>query len=81
MTNYEILMMAEKAGITFVVQQGVASATEEWLTNFARLIAKRQREIDAGICERRAGFGSYAESMGAHRILTSCAAAILAQED
>lgn len=33
-------------------------------------------EAAANVCEKRAGSGPYAESCGAHRILTSAASAI-----
>ena len=52
----------------------------ESLEEFARRIALRavelEREECAKVCESRAGSGPYAESMGAHRILTSAADAI-----
>ena len=51
MTDDQIIEIAHDAGITFVTKQGVASATEEFLTTFARLIAAKQKEIDAQICE------------------------------
>ena len=37
---------------------------------------EKEREECAKVCESRAGSGPYAESMGAHRILTSAADAI-----
>ena len=43
MSNQEIVDLADKAGITFVTQSGVASATVEWLQKFASLVADRER--------------------------------------
>lgn len=44
MTHEEIIAMAREAGITFVTEFGVASATPEFLTRFADLVAARERE-------------------------------------
>ena len=53
MTNDQIIETAKQAGITFITKQGVASATEEWLTSFARLIEAAIKELkDAKLCDR-----------------------------
>ena len=44
MTDEEIIDLADKAGITFVTQSGVASATVKWLQKFASLVAAKERE-------------------------------------
>ena len=51
MTEDDIIDLADKAGITFVTQSGVASATVEWLAAFASLVAAREREACAQMCE------------------------------
>ena len=56
MTHEEIIAMAREAGITFVTEFGVASATPEFLTRFADLVAAREREACALICDRRYNF-------------------------
>ena len=43
MTKQEIIEMAHQAGITYVTEHGVASATLEWLKKFADLVAERER--------------------------------------
>lgn len=44
MTEDDIIDLADKAGITFVTQSGVASATVEWLQKFADMVAAKERE-------------------------------------
>jgi hypothetical protein len=44
MTQDDIIRMAREAGITFVTEVGVASATPEWLERFAALVAAAERE-------------------------------------
>ena len=51
MTDEEIIEMAHQAGITYVTGHGVASATFEWLQKFADLVAAREREACAQMCE------------------------------
>ena len=51
MTEDDIIDLADKAGITFVTQSGVASATVEWLQKFADMVAEREREECAKIVE------------------------------
>jgi hypothetical protein len=82
MTSRELLQMADEAGITFVIKQGVASATEEWLTTLARLIEKKVKKECAEICKnvvedyRGTKRGRCAESVG-----DACASAILNSGD
>ena len=56
MTQEEIIALAREAGITFVTEFGVASATPEFFTRFADLVAAREREDCALICDRRYNF-------------------------
>ena len=51
MTRDDVLRMADEAGITFVSQVGVASATAEWLERFAALVAAHEREECAKVCD------------------------------
>ncbi len=51
MTRDDIIRMAREAGITFVTEVGVASATPEWLERFAALVAAAEREECAKMCE------------------------------
>ncbi len=44
MTREDIIRMAREAGITFVTEVGVASATPEWLERFANIVAAAERE-------------------------------------
>ncbi len=45
MTDREdIIRMAQEAGVTFVTDFGVASATPEWLARFATLVAAAKQE-------------------------------------
>jgi hypothetical protein len=46
--------MANQAGITYVTGHGVASATVEWLDRFADLVAAREREECAKVCDELA---------------------------
>ena len=60
MTQEEIIALAREAGITFVTEFGVASATPEFLTHFADLVAAREREACAQVCEQSDRYrGSY----------------------
>ena len=43
MTRDEILALANEAGITFVNEFGVASATAEWLERFAGIVGAKER--------------------------------------
>lgn len=52
MTRDEILALANEAGITFVNEFGVASATAEWLERFAGLVAAKERARCADIARR-----------------------------
>lgn len=47
MTNEQIIELANQAGITFITKSGVASATEEWLVEFARLVGNAKLESAA----------------------------------
>ena len=51
MTEDDIIEMAHQAGITYVTGHGVASATFEWLQKFASLVAAKEREACAKLCE------------------------------
>jgi hypothetical protein len=51
MTRDDVIRMAREAGITFVTEVGVASATPEWLERFAALIAAAEREECAQMAE------------------------------
>ena len=50
----DIIRMADESGITFVTGHGVASATFEWLDRFAGLVAAREREACAKVCDEHA---------------------------
>jgi hypothetical protein len=75
MTHDELVDMAHEAGITYVTGHGVASATFEWLDRFARLVAAREREACAKLCEQLRDEDGY-ESWG-----TECATAIRARRE
>lgn len=51
MTQEEIIALAHETGITFVTEFGVALATPEFLTHFANLVAAKEREACAQVCE------------------------------
>jgi len=51
MTQDDIIDLGHKAGTLFVTQVGVASATTEWLEQFAALVAAAEREVCAKVCE------------------------------
>jgi hypothetical protein len=53
MTRDDIIRMAREAGITFVTEVGVASATPEWIERFAALVAAAEREACAEICDEQ----------------------------
>ena len=44
MTQDDIIDLGHKAGTLFVTEFGVASATMEWLEQFAALVAAAERE-------------------------------------
>lgn len=50
MTNEQIIELAKQAGITFITKSGVASATEEWLIEFANLVRNQTLEEAAQKC-------------------------------
>jgi len=50
MNTEDIIRMAREAGITFVTEVGVASATPEWLEHFAALVAAAEREACLAAC-------------------------------
>ena len=75
MTRDDIIRMAREAGITFVTEHGVASATPEWLERFVALVAAAEREACAKVCEARYMGDNNREDMEAKR----CAAAIRAR--
>ena len=52
MTRDDVLAMANEAGITYVNEFGVASATAEWLERFAGLVAAKERARCADIALR-----------------------------
>ncbi len=52
MTRDDIICMAREAGITFVTEVGVASATPEWLERFAALVAAAEREECAKVADK-----------------------------
>ena len=51
MNREDIIRMEQEAGVTFVTDFGVASATPEWLERFAALVAAAEREACAKVCE------------------------------
>lgn len=51
------LKLAEEAGITFVTEQGVASATPEWLVKFADLVEREYEQCHAKDLEQNFEFG------------------------
>lgn len=57
MTKEEALKLAEQAGITFVTEQGVASATPEWLVNFATLVEREYEKLHEEDIENSYQFG------------------------
>lgn len=52
MTRDDIIRMAQEAGVTFVTDFGVASATPEWLARFAALVAAAERDACAKVCDQ-----------------------------
>lgn len=50
MDREQAAKLAHDAGITFVTECGVASATEEWIERFAALVAAATKKEDAKIC-------------------------------
>ena len=77
MTRDDIIRMAREAGITFITDYGVTSATPEWLEHFAALIAAAEREACAKVCDARYMGDNNREDMEARR----CAAAIRARRE
>lgn len=51
MTREEVVALAQEAGITFITEHGVASATPEWLELFAKIIASAERKACALVCD------------------------------
>ena len=45
MTQDEAIKLAHEAGITFVKEFGVASATPEWITSFANLVLANRKPL------------------------------------
>jgi hypothetical protein len=75
MTEEEITELADRSGITFVTGHGVTSATFEWLQKFAYLVAARERELCAKLCDEIANdYDGSPAGTGAD----NCAAAIRA---
>jgi hypothetical protein len=80
MTDNEILEMAKQAGF-HVIRDVIFDCEDTELITFARLIAEKQKEIDAEVCERevcdrtRPSPTSHAYQRGA----LQCAAAIREQ--
>ena len=74
MTRDDIIRMALEAGITFVTEHGVASATPEWLERFAALVAAAEREGCAKVVEA-------SPSYDWHRFACEAAAAIRARSN
>jgi len=56
MTREDVIALANEAGTLFVTEQGVASATPEWLERFAALVVEREREDCAAICDKYSEF-------------------------
>jgi hypothetical protein len=54
MTRDDIIRMAREAGITFVTEVGVASATPEWIERFAALVAAAERKACIDDCHAEA---------------------------
>ena len=54
----ELIDLGHKAGTLFLTQFGVASATPEWLENFATLVAAAEREACAKVAEEPYEFTS-----------------------
>ena len=53
MNKDDVMSMAREAGITFVTEVGVASATPEWIERFAALVAAAEREACAKVCDEK----------------------------
>ena len=56
MNRENVIALAYEAGNLFVTEQGVASATPEWLERFAALVAAAEREDCAAICDKYSEF-------------------------
>ena len=74
MTQDDIIDLGHKAGTLFVTQVGVASATTEWLEQFAALVAAAEREACAKVVEA-------SPSYDWHRFACEAAAAIRARSE
>ncbi len=74
MTDDEVVALAIQAGATKNTDN---PADREFFCNFARLIAEKQKEIDAGICDK-AAYSSATE--GFVTVFMECAAAIRSQK-
>ena len=78
MDREDIIRMAREAGITFVTEVGVAIATPEWLERFAALVAAKEREACAKVCDEKVD-AEYATGKVDHNEMgwtQSCAIAI-----
>lgn len=51
MSEDDIIDLADKAGSFSMIQYGVTSAKIEWLQKFASLVAAKEREACAQMCE------------------------------
>ena len=51
MSEDDIIDLADKAGSFSMIQYGVTSAKIEWLQKFAGLVAAKEREACAQMCE------------------------------
>ena len=60
MTNDQIIEMAKQAKASRT--ENLTCFADEELITFARLVAQRQREIDAGICEAEEPWGNAADA-------------------
>ena len=80
MTRDEILALANEAGITFVNEFGVASATAEWLERFAALVAAAERKACVEACRAQARALKEDGLFSACRGALSCSVAIRRME-
>lgn len=79
MTTDELIDLGHKAGTLFVTQFGVASATTEWLEQFATLVAAAEREACALVCDANALIDTPTKFEVA--AINKCAAAIRARSN
>ncbi len=84
MTEEDIAVLARDAGLTCYGGSKQSNGLHSWhaythhLTNFARLIQQKQREIDAALCEAETPWGNDADAWAA-KCLRKAAAAIRGQ--